>query len=139
MTFQELGLQDSLMRAINDLGYVNPTPIQEQTIPLLTNKSTNVVALAQTGTGKTAAFGLPILNKLDANNKDTQALILAPTRELCMQITNDLKNFGKYVNGLNIVAVYGGASIDNQIRDIKRGTQIVVATPGRLVDLIERR
>jgi ATP-dependent RNA helicase DeaD len=139
MTFQELGLQDSLMRAINDLGYTNPTPIQEQTIQLLTNKSTDVVALAQTGTGKTAAFGLPILNKLDANNKDTQALILAPTRELCMQITNDLKNFGKYVNGLNIVAVYGGASIENQIRDIKKGTQIVVATPGRLVDLIERR
>lgn len=139
MTFEELGLQDSLMKAINDLGYKNPTPIQEQTIPLLTEKTTDVVALAQTGTGKTAAFGFPILNKFNPKNTDTQALILAPTRELCIQITNDLKNFGKYINGLNIVAVYGGSSIENQIRDIKRGAQIIAATPGRLVDLIERK
>lgn len=139
MTFEELGLNSSLMQAIHDLGYKEPTPIQQQAIPLLTNKSTDVVALAQTGTGKTAAFGFPILNSIDASDKDTQALILAPTRELCLQITNDLKNFGKYVKGLNITAVYGGASIENQIREIKNGSQIIAATPGRLVDLIERR
>ncbi len=139
MTFEELGLNASLMHAIKDLGYTNPTPIQQQTIPLLTTTQTDVVALAQTGTGKTAAFGFPILNSIDASDRDTQALILAPTRELCLQIANDLKNFGKYVKGLNITAVYGGSSIVNQINDIKNGTQIIVATPGRLVDLIERR
>lgn len=139
MTFEELGLNASLMNAIKDLGYTNPTPIQQQTIPLLTTTQTDVVALAQTGTGKTAAFGFPILNSIDASDRDTQALILAPTRELCLQIANDLKNFGKYVKGLNITAVYGGSSIVNQINDIKNGTQIIVATPGRLVDLIERR
>lgn len=139
MTFEELGLHASLMQAIKDLGYTNPTPIQQQSIPLLTTTQTDVVALAQTGTGKTAAFGFPILNTIDASDKDTQALILAPTRELCLQITNDLKNFGKYVKGLNITAVYGGASIVNQINEIRNGVQIIVATPGRLVDLIERR
>ncbi len=139
MTFQELGLNDSLMRAINDLGFETPTPIQLQTIPLLIKEQTDLVALAQTGTGKTAAFGFPILNNINLNSKDTQALILSPTRELCVQITGDLKNYGKYLNGLGITAVYGGASIENQIRDIKRGSQIIVATPGRLVDLIERR
>lgn len=139
MTFEELGLNDSLKRAINDLGFTTPTPIQQQVVPLLIEKQTDVVALAQTGTGKTAAFGLPILNSINLNDKSTQALVLAPTRELCVQITNDLKNYSKYLNGLGITAVYGGASIENQIRDIKRGTQVVVATPGRLVDLIERR
>ncbi len=139
MTFEELGLNDSLKRAINDLGFTTPTPIQQQVVPLLISKQTDVVALAQTGTGKTAAFGLPILNTINLSDKSTQALILAPTRELCVQITNDLKNYSKYLNGLGITAVYGGASIENQIRDIKRGTQVVVATPGRLVDLIERR
>jgi ATP-dependent RNA helicase DeaD len=139
MTFKELGLSDALMKAIDDLGFVNPTPIQQQTIPLLTNNATDVVALAQTGTGKTAAFGLPILNTIDASIKDTQALILAPTRELCVQISNDLKKYAKYIKGLNVATVYGGASIENQIREIKGGAQIISATPGRLVDLIERR
>jgi ATP-dependent RNA helicase DeaD len=139
MTFKELGLSDVLMKAIADLGFENPTPIQQQTIPLLTNQATDVVALAQTGTGKTAAFGLPILNTIDASVKDTQALILAPTRELCVQISNDLKKYAKYIKGLNVATVYGGASIENQIREIKAGAQIISATPGRLVDLIERR
>lgn len=139
MTFKELGLNDALMKAIEDLGFENPTPIQQQTIPLLKSKNTDLVALAQTGTGKTAAFGLPILNSLDTNTKDTQALILSPTRELCVQITNDLKKYAKYYKGLMVTSVYGGASIVNQMRDIKQGSQIIVATPGRLVDLIERR
>lgn len=139
MTFKELGLNDALMKAIEDLGFENPTPIQQQTIPLLKEKSTDLVALAQTGTGKTAAFGLPILNIIDSNTKDTQALILSPTRELCVQITNDLKKYAKYMKGITVTAVYGGASITNQIKDIRNGSQIIVATPGRLVDLIERR
>lgn len=139
MTFKELGLNDALMKAIEDLGFENPTPIQLQTIPLLTAKQTDVVALAQTGTGKTAAFGLPILNTIDPSNRDPQALILSPTRELCVQISNDIKKYAKYMKGLNVATVYGGASIVNQMRDIKQGTQIIVATPGRLVDLIERR
>lgn len=139
MTFEELGLKHDLMQGIADLGFVNPTPIQQQTIPLLSNTTTDLVALAQTGTGKTAAFGLPILNTIDIDNKTVQALILAPTRELCVQISNDMKNFGKHMRGLSITSVYGGASIENQIRDIKRGVHIIAATPGRLVDLIERR
>ena len=139
MTFKELGLNDALMKAIEDLGFENPTPIQLQTIPLLTGKQTDVVALAQTGTGKTAAFGLPILNTIDTTSRDTQALVLAPTRELCVQISNDIKKYAKYMKGLSVATVYGGASIVNQMRDIKQGTQIIVATPGRLVDLIERR
>ncbi len=139
MTFEELGLKQDLMQGIADLGFVNPTPIQQQTIPLLSTTTTDLVALAQTGTGKTAAFGLPILNTIDIENKTVQALILAPTRELCVQITNDMKNFGKHMRGFSITSVYGGASIDNQIRDIKRGVQVIAATPGRLVDLIERR
>jgi len=139
MTFKELGLNDALMKAIEDLGFENPTPIQQQSIPLLSTKRTDLVALAQTGTGKTAAFGLPILNTIDTNTKDTQVLILSPTRELCVQITNDLKKYSKYIKGLMVTSVYGGASIVNQMRDIKQGSQIIVATPGRLVDLIERR
>jgi ATP-dependent RNA helicase DeaD len=139
MTFEELGLKSDLMKGINDLGFVTPTPIQQQTIPLLSYTHTDLVALAQTGTGKTAAFGLPILNTIDLENKTVQALILAPTRELCVQITNDLKKFGAHMRGFSITSVYGGASIDNQIRDIKRGVQVIAATPGRLVDLIERR
>ncbi len=139
MTFKELGLNDALMKAIEDLGFENPTPIQQQTIPLLTEKETDVVALAQTGTGKTAAFGLPILNTINASSRDPQALILAPTRELCVQISNDVKKYAKYIKGLSVATVYGGASIVNQMRDIKQGVQIIVATPGRLVDLIERK
>jgi ATP-dependent RNA helicase DeaD len=139
MTFEELGLNSDLLKAVNDLGFQTATPIQQQTIPLLSKELTDIVALAQTGTGKTAAFGLPLLDKIDVNEKKVQALILAPTRELCMQITGDLKSFGKYMRGFSITAVYGGASIENQIKDIKRGVQVIAATPGRLLDLIERR
>lgn len=139
MTFQELGLNDDLLKAVTDLGFENPTPIQQQTISLLSKHATDLVALAQTGTGKTAAFGLPMLNTLDCSNKTVQALILAPTRELCVQITNDIKNYGKYLKGFGVTAIYGGARIDGQIKDIKRGVQVVAATPGRLIDMIERR
>ncbi len=139
MTFEELGLNTKLLKAINDLGFKEPTPIQEQTLGILSSQSTDIVALAQTGTGKTAAFGLPMLSNIDYESKTIQGLILCPTRELCLQITKDLGNYSKYLTGMRITAVYGGSSIDNQIRDIKRGTQIVVATPGRLVDLIDRR
>jgi ATP-dependent RNA helicase DeaD len=139
MTFQELGLNSDLLKAVTDLGFENPTPIQQQTIPLLSTQKTDLVALAQTGTGKTAAFGLPLLNTIDCNNKTVQALILAPTRELCVQITNDIKNYGKYLKGFGVTAIYGGARIDGQIKDIKRGVQVVAATPGRLIDMIERR
>jgi ATP-dependent RNA helicase DeaD len=139
MTFHELGLNSDLLKAVTDLGFVNPTPIQQQTIPTLASQKTDLVALAQTGTGKTAAFGLPMLSKIDCNNKSVQALILAPTRELCVQITNDIKNYGKYLKGFGVTAIYGGARIDGQIKDIKRGVQVVAATPGRLIDMIERR
>lgn len=139
MTFEELGLESNLLKAVSELGFVNPTPIQEQTIAQLQSKSTDMVALAQTGTGKTAGFGLPMLSKLNFNDRNTQALILAPTRELCVQISKDLINYSKYISGLKITAVYGGAPIMGQIRDLKAGSQIVVATPGRLVDIIERR
>ena len=139
MTFQELGLNDDLLKAVTDLGFENPTPIQQQTISLLSKQTTDLVALAQTGTGKTAAFGLPMLNTIDCNNKNAQALILAPTRELCVQITNDMKNYSKYLKGFAVTAIYGGARIDGQIKEIKRGVQVIVATPGRLIDMIERR
>ncbi len=138
MTFHELGLDSDLLKAVNDLGFITATPIQQQTIPLLTTQLTDLVALAQTGTGKTAAFGLPLLQKLEPDNRNVQALILAPTRELCVQITNDIKNFGKYIKGFSVTAVYGGARIDSQIKDVKRGVQVIVATPGRLIDMIER-
>ena len=139
MTFQDLGLEPMLLKAVTEMGFENPTPIQEQTIPQLQNKSTDMVALAQTGTGKTAAFGLPLLQKLDLNSKFTQALILAPTRELCVQISKDLINYSKYISGLRVTAVYGGAPIMGQIRDVKAGSQVIVATPGRLIDMIERK
>ncbi|MGZ3884082.1 MAG: DEAD/DEAH box helicase [Bacteroidia bacterium] len=139
MTFEELGLESGLLRAITELGFQNPTPIQEKTISLLQNEQIDVVALAQTGTGKTAAFGLPLLSTIDAGKKYPQALILAPTRELCMQISKDLVNYSKYMGGIKVTAVYGGARIDAQIRDIKSGSQIIAATPGRLVDLIDRK
>ncbi len=136
--FEQLGLSESLQRAIIDLGFENPTEVQEKAIPLLLEKDTDLVALAQTGTGKTAAFGFPVIQKIDANNRNTQALILSPTRELCLQITNELKNYSKHEKGINVVAVYGGASITEQSRDIKRGAQIIVATPGRMQDMINR-
>ncbi len=139
MTFQEIGLNSDLIKAVTDLGFTNPTPIQQQTIPLLAKEQVDLVALAQTGTGKTAAFGLPILNAINCDNKTVQALVLAPTRELCVQITNDIKNYSKYMRGFGVTAIYGGARIDGQIKDIKKGVQVVVATPGRLIDMIERR
>ena len=136
--FEQLGLSESLLKAILDLGFENPTEVQEKAIPLLLEQDTDLVALAQTGTGKTAAFGFPVIQKIDADNRNTQALILSPTRELCLQITNELKNYSKYEKGINVVAVYGGASITEQARDIKRGAQIIVATPGRMQDMINR-
>jgi len=138
MTFQESGLHSDLIKAVTDLGFTSPTPIQEQTIALLANERTDLVALAQTGTGKTAAFGLPLLNQIDVADKNVQALILAPTRELCVQITNDIKNYSKYLKGFNVTAIYGGARIDGQIKEIRRGVQVIAATPGRLIDMIER-
>ncbi len=138
LEFQALGLQKPTLKAIAELGFETPTPIQAQAIPVMLGGNQDVVALAQTGTGKTAAFGLPLVDLLNFEERHTQALILAPTRELCMQITRDLVNYSKYAGGANVVAIYGGASIDGQIREVKRGPQIVVATPGRLVDMLER-
>ena len=137
-TFEELGVSEDIRHAIEELGFEHPMPVQEEVIPYLLGNKNDVIALAQTGTGKTAAFGLPLLQKVDARNRATQAIILSPTRELCVQIADDLKDFSKYINGMNIVPVYGGADIRPQIRTIKHGVQIVVATPGRLVDLINR-
>lgn len=138
-TFEQLGLKATLLQAIIDLGFNNPTEIQAKAIPMLLEDETDLVALAQTGTGKTAAFGFPLIQKIDTQNRETQALILAPTRELCLQITNELKNYSKYENHLNVVAVYGGASISEQAREVKKGAQIIVATPGRMQDMINRR
>lgn len=139
ITFSELGLDDRLIKATDALGFVNPTPIQEKSIPVLLSGTKDMIGLAQTGTGKTAAFGLPLLHLVDEKQRLAQALVICPTRELCMQIVNEMENFKKFIPGMHIVAVYGGASIGMQIRDIKKGVQIVVATPGRLIDLIERK
>ena len=136
--FQELGLQESLLQAIGDLGFTQPSEVQEKAIPILLEKDTDIVALAQTGTGKTAAFGFPLIQKINTNSRTTQALVLSPTRELCLQITNELKAYSKYEKNVNVVAVYGGASITDQARDVKRGAQIIVATPGRMQDMINR-
>lgn len=137
--FEALGLNEQLVQAISDLGFDTPTPIQEQAIPILLSGTTDFVGLAQTGTGKTAAFGLPLLHLINISERHPQALIVCPTRELCLQITNDLATFTKHTKGLFTEAVYGGASITMQIRNLKRGVHIVVATPGRLIDLIERK
>jgi len=137
--FIQLGIRHDIVNAISALGFENPTPIQEQSIPVLLSGSNDFVGLAQTGTGKTAAFGLPLLELLDFEENYPQALILCPTRELCLQIANDLNNYSKNMNNVNIVAVYGGASIVDQLRQIKRGVQIVVATPGRMLDIINRK
>lgn len=134
-----MGLSQPVSDAIRDLGYINPTPIQQQAIPVLLKGTKDFVGLAQTGTGKTAAFGLPLLSLIDTSIKQVQGLVICPTRELCMQIAKDFVDYGKYMNDFHSVAVYGGSSIENQIKQIKRGAQIVVATPGRLIDLIERR
>lgn len=139
MLFSEMGLSQEILQGISDLGYQQPTPIQEQVIPLSMEQNRDIIGLAQTGTGKTAAFGLPALGKIDLNSNYPQLLILSPTRELCMQITRDLESYSKYINGMHIVAVYGGAPIDKQISSLKRGAHVVVATPGRICDLIKRK
>ena len=138
-SFETLGLAGEIVDAVRKLGFETPTPVQSKAIPVLLQGQQDVVALAQTGTGKTAAFGLPLIQLMDENDNTTRALVLAPTRELCMQITSDFENFSRSVKRLNIVAVYGGASITDQIKKIKRGAQIIVATPGRLMDLLDRR
>jgi len=138
-TFEELGVRADIRRAIEELGFVQPMPVQEQVIPhLLSPQGGDVIALAQTGTGKTAAFGIPLLERIDTSHRETQALVLSPTRELCLQITDDMRDFGRYIDGLHIEAVYGGAAIEPQMRALKKGVQIIVATPGRLVDLMHR-
>lgn len=137
--FQKLGLSDPIIKAVIDLGFEFPSEIQEKTIPILLKNDTDLVALAQTGTGKTAAFGFPMIQKINPQNRQTQGLILSPTRELCLQITNELRLYSKYIPDISIVAVYGGASIREQERSLKRGAQIVVATPGRMLDLQKRK
>jgi ATP-dependent RNA helicase DeaD len=139
MTFEGLGLDANLLKATDALGYTKPTPIQEQAIPVLLKGTKDLVGLAQTGTGKTAAYGLPLLQLVDVLQRFPQALVICPTRELCLQILSDIELFKKFIPGMYALAVYGGASIGLQIRDLRRGVQIVVATPGRLIDLIERK
>ncbi len=139
MTFEQFGLDSRLQQAISEMGFTSPTPIQQQTLAKLLTEKTDLIGLAQTGTGKTAAFGLPMLHNIDSESRTIQGLILSPTRELGMQISKDMVNYGKHMKGLKVVAVYGGARIDQQIKDIRNGCQVIVATPGRLVDLIERK
>jgi ATP-dependent RNA helicase DeaD len=139
MTFEGLGLDAKLVQATNALGFTQPTPIQEQAIPVLLSGTKDLVGLAQTGTGKTAAFGLPLLQLIDGSQKFPQALVVCPTRELCLQIVSEIDLFKKFMTGMHVLAVYGGTPIGSQIRELKRGVQIVVATPGRLIDLIERK
>ncbi len=137
-SFEELGVCEPIRRAIAEMGYESPMPVQEQVIPYLLGEGNDVIALAQTGTGKTAAFGLPLLQKVNPDDRTTQAVILSPTRELCLQIADDLKDYSRYIDGLHVLAVYGGSSIESQIRALKRGAQVIVATPGRLIDLMHR-
>ena len=137
-TFEELGICEEIRVAIEELGFVQPMPVQEEVIPYLLGNRTDVIALAQTGTGKTAAFGIPLLQRVDTSFRDTQALVLSPTRELCLQIADDLRDFAKYIDGVHVEAVYGGAAIEPQMRALKKGVQIIVATPGRLIDLMHR-
>ena len=137
-TFEELGVSEEIRRAIEELGFEKPMPVQEEVIPYLLGNRNDVIALAQTGTGKTAAFGIPVLQRIDTSSNATQALVLSPTRELCLQIADDLSDFSKYMKGIHVVAVYGGASIEHQIRQLRHGAQIIVATPGRLIDLMNR-
>lgn len=138
-TFEELGVSAEIRQAIEEMGYEHPMPVQEEVIPYLLGVNNDVVALAQTGTGKTAAYGLPVLQKVDASRNETQALILSPTRELCLQIADDLENYSKYLPGVRVLPVYGGANIEPQIRTLRKGVQVIVATPGRLIDLMERK
>ncbi|GAA4747993.1 DEAD/DEAH box helicase [Flavisolibacter ginsenosidimutans] len=138
-TFGELGLNEEILKSVEELGFTQPTPIQEKAIPVLLSGTKDLIGLAQTGTGKTAAFGLPLLQLIDSAKKYPQALIVCPTRELCLQIVSEVENFKKHTRNVHLVAVYGGSSITQQIRDIRRGVHVVVATPGRLIDLIERK
>ena len=138
-TFEELGVSEEIRRAIEEMGYAYPMPVQEEVIPYLLENGHDVVALAQTGTGKTAAFGLPLIQKTDVGDNRPQSLILCPTRELCLQIAGDLNDYSKYVDGLKVLPVYGGSSIESQVRSLKKGVHIIVATPGRLLDLMKRR
>jgi len=139
MTFKSLGLNDEIISAITEMGYEKPTPIQEQAIPYLLDHQGDLIGLASTGTGKTAAFGLPLLNQINVADKSTQGLIICPTRELCLQISRDLSDYSKNIKGLKVTAVYGGTDIVKQIREIERGVHVIVATPGRLMDLIKRK
>jgi Superfamily II DNA and RNA helicases len=138
-SFTSLGLAPHLLQAIDQMGFTSPTDIQQKAIPILLESETDMVALAQTGTGKTAAFGFPLLQKIDISQRKVQGLIIAPTRELCLQITSELKKYAQHMSQVSVVAVYGGASVREQSDQIKRGAHIVVATPGRLIDLIDRR
>ena len=137
--FKSLGIHPTLLQAVEALGFEQPTEVQQQTIPILLNKDTDIVSLAQTGTGKTAAFGLPMLQKIDAKSRITQGIVISPTRELCLQISKELTKYASQIKGLNIVPIYGGASINDQARAVKKGAQILVATPGRMQDMIRRR
>ena len=137
-TFEELGVSEPIRKAIEELGFEQPMPVQEQVIPYLLGNKNDVIALAQTGTGKTAAFGIPLLQRVDNKRKDLQAIVLSPTRELCLQICDDINAFAKYIPHMHVIPVYGGASIEEQIRNLRHGAQIIVATPGRLIDLMHR-
>ena len=137
--FEDLGVSPEILKAIEEMGYVTPMPVQEEVIPYLLGENNDVIALAQTGTGKTAAFGLPIIQKIDISSRVPQSLVLCPTRELCLQIAGDLNDYSRYVNDLKVLPVYGGSSIESQIRSLKKGVHIIVATPGRLLDLMERK
>jgi len=139
LTFNTLGLSPNLLKGIEELGFEKPTPIQEKVIPIVFDKENDLVGLAQTGTGKTAAFGLPLIDQIEIKERSVQVLILAPTRELCIQLTNDLQNFSKHIKGLQVVSVYGGASAETQIKALKKGAHIIAATPGRMLDLIKRK
>ena len=136
--FSEMGLADPIQKAIDELGFLVTTPIQEKTIPRILNSSQDLIALAQTGTGKTASYGLPIIQNTNVADRHIQGLVLSPTRELCIQISNDLNSFSKYSEGLKVIPVYGGAPIDKQIQALKHGAHLVVGTPGRVKDMIER-
>lgn len=137
-SFEELGVNEPLRKAVEEMGFEAPMPIQERVIPRLLGDANDIVALAQTGTGKTAAFGLPVLQRIDAGVRRSQALVLAPTRELCLQISSDLVDYSKYISGVKVIPVYGGSSIESQIRSLRAGANVIVATPGRLIDLIKR-
>ena len=139
MTFSELGVGEKILKAIEELGFERPMPVQEAVLPILFEKETDLIALAQTGTGKTAAFGIPTIQNLDYSNQNTEAVVLSPTRELCVQIANDLTKYAKYIPECTVVPVYGGASIELQKKALKKGAKIIVATPGRINDLLRRK